>query len=62
MKEHNLKRTLRKQMNKKQWKEQREILLKHLDTAEKNLKTATDQIEELTLTIAAYDKKIATFK
>ncbi|MFC1736930.1 hypothetical protein ACFL1X_12505 [Candidatus Hydrogenedentota bacterium] len=49
-------------MNKKEWKEQKAALLKHLATAQKNLKTATDQIEELELTIAAYDRKIQTFK
>ena len=49
-------------MNKKEWISQRKILIKHLETAEKNAKTAEDQIEELMLTIAAYDKHIATFK
>ena len=49
-------------MNKKEWQEQKKELLKHLDTAEKNKKTALDQIEELELTISAYDKKIGTFK
>ena len=49
-------------MNKKEWIEQRKLLIKHLETAEKNMKTATDQKEELTLTIAAYDEKIKTFK
>ena len=49
-------------MNKKEWIEQRKALLKHLDTAQKNFKTACAQIEELELTIAAYDGKIQTFK
>lgn len=49
-------------MNKKEWTEQKKELLKHLATAEKNFKTAQAQIEELELTISAYDKKIATFK
>ena len=49
-------------MNKKEWKEQREALIKHLETAQKNAKTASDQIEELELTIAGYDAKIKTFK
>ena len=49
-------------MNKKEWIEQKKILTKHLETAEKNAKTARDQIEELELTIAAYDRKIGNFK
>ena len=49
-------------MNKKEWVEQKKALIKHLETAQKNLKTATDQIDELELTIAAYDVKIANFK
>jgi len=49
-------------MNKKEWIAQQKILEKHLKTAEKNLKTATDQIDELQLTILAYDGKIDTFK
>ena len=49
-------------MNKKEWVEQRKVLYKHLETAEKNMKTATAQKEELDLTIDAYDVKIATFK
>ena len=49
-------------MNKKEWIEQRKVLHKHLDSAKKNLKTATDQIDELELTITAYDLKIKTFK
>lgn len=49
-------------MNKKQWKEQRAALLKHLETAQKNLETATNQIAELELTIEAYNEKIKTFK
>ena len=49
-------------MNKKEWIEQRKPLYKHLENAHKNLKTATDQIAELDLTIAAYDVKIKTFK
>ena len=49
-------------MNKKEWLAQKSILVKHLETAQKNLKTATDQIAELELTIAAYDVKIKTFK
>ena len=49
-------------MLKKEWKEQKAILIKHLESAQKNKKTAEAQIEELELTIAAYDKKIATFK
>jgi len=49
-------------MNKAEWKDQKKILVKHLETAEKNRKTANDQIDELTLTISAYDEKIKTFK
>lgn len=49
-------------MNKKEWQEQKKILQTHLETAEKNLKTASDQIEELELTIEGYDTKIKTFK
>jgi len=49
-------------MNKKEWIEQRKILHKHLETAQKNLKTAQGQIDELELTIAAYSEKIKTFK
>ena len=49
-------------MNKKKWTEQRKALVKHLETAEKNMQTATDQIDELELTIDAYDVKIANFK
>ena len=49
-------------MNKKEWLAQRKILHTHLETAHKNLKTATDQIAELDLTIAAYNVKIKTFK
>lgn len=49
-------------MNKKEWLEQKKILVKHLETAKKNMKTATDQIDELELTISAYDVKIKTFK
>ena len=49
-------------MNKKEWTDERKKLLKHLETAEKNIKTATHQKEELDLTIAAYDEKIGTFK
>ncbi len=49
-------------MNKKEWLEQRKALVKHLETAEKNMKTAAAQKEELDLTIAAYDVKIKTFK
>ena len=49
-------------MNKKEWIAQRKILVKHFVTAEKNRKTAEAQIEELELTISAYDEKIATFK
>ena len=49
-------------MNKKEWTEQRKALLKHLAGAQKNLKTATDQIAELELTISAYNEKIETFK
>ena len=49
-------------MNKKEWLEQRKILVKHLETAEKNMRTASAQKEELDLTIAAYGAKIKTFK
>ena len=49
-------------MNKKEWITQRKILVGHLENAEKNLKTAEDQIEELALTIGAYDDQIETFK
>ncbi len=49
-------------MKKSEWIEQRKVLHKHLSTAEKNLKTASDQIEELELTISGYDEKIKTFK
>ena len=49
-------------MNKKEWIEQRKILVKHRETAVKNQKTATNQIDELNLTIHAYDHKIKTFK
>lgn len=49
-------------MNKKEWLTQKAALVKHLVAAQKNLKTATDQIAELELTISAYDKKIETFK
>ena len=49
-------------MNKKEWLKEKDKLLEHLKTAQKNRKTATDQMEELDLTIAAYDKKIETFK
>ena len=59
---HNQKKILGKQMNKKEWTTQKGILVKHLETAQKNLKTATDQIAELELTIGAYDQKIKTFK
>ena len=49
-------------MNRDEWIEQKEALVKHLVTAKRNAKTAKSQIEELDLTIAAYDKKIETFK
>ena len=49
-------------MNKKEWISQQKILKEHLKTAEKNAKTAGDQIDELELTILAYDDQIATFK
>ena len=49
-------------MNKKEWIEQRKKLFEHLETAEKNMRTATDQKEELDLTIDAYNIKIKTFK
>lgn len=49
-------------MNKPEWIIQRKVLLGHLKTAKKNKKTASDQIEELELTIAGYDVKIETFK
>ena len=49
-------------MKKSEWTDQRKALVKLLETAEKNIKTATAQKEELDLTIAAYDEKIKTFK
>ena len=49
-------------MNRKEWTTQRKILQGHLETAYKNKKTAIDQIDELELTIKAYDAKIKTFK
>ena len=49
-------------MNKKKWLEQKKVLIGHLETAKKNLTTATYQIAELELTISAYDVKIKTFK
>ena len=49
-------------MNKKEWIQQRKELQKHLETAQKNHKTATDQIAELELTMAAYSEKSKTFK
>ena len=49
-------------MNKGQWKEQRKELMKHLYTAQRNRRTAEAQIEELELTIEAYNEKIQTFK
>ena len=49
-------------MNKKEWLVERKKLVKHLEIAEKNLKTAENQIEELALTIGAYDNQIETFK
>ena len=49
-------------MNKKEWIQQKKVLLTHLETAHKNLKTAQGQIDELELTISAYDTKIKTFK
>ena len=49
-------------MNKKEWISEKAKLLEHLKIAQKNKKTAEDQIEELEITLEAYDKKIRTFK
>lgn len=49
-------------MNKKDWQDGLKKLKGFLITAEQNIKTASDQKEELDFTIAAYKKKIGTFK
>ena len=48
-------------MDKIDWANQKKILINHLENAEKNKKTALAQIEELSLTISAYDEKLKSF-
>jgi hypothetical protein len=49
-------------MNKKDWKDGLTKLLELKGVAERNIKVATDQAEELEVSIQAYRDKINTLK